>query len=116
PRGLIPVVVALTRRRIGVDFDRFDLPRRPPSVRPPTLIFQGALDTSVPVGPARALAAAAPGLDWPLRYVEVPGAEHTASWNADPEAYERALTEFLGAHVPTCSTPRRVQWHDGVRD
>jgi hypothetical protein len=30
-----------------------------------------------------------------MRYLEVPAVEHTAAWNADPEAYERAVTTFL---------------------
>jgi dipeptidyl aminopeptidase/acylaminoacyl peptidase len=105
PPALIRMVAAFTKARIGLDFDRFDLRRRPPAVRPPTLLFHGALDSSVPVGPARALAGAAAELRWPLRYVEAPGAEHTATWNADPARYERALAEFLGALTPLRSPP-----------
>ena len=92
PSGLAPLATAVTRRRIGIDFDRFDLLRRPPAVRPPTLLVHSSEDTVVPVGPSRALAAAAAALDWPIRYLEVPGAEHTGSWNADPEGYERAVS------------------------
>jgi uncharacterized protein len=95
PAGLSPLAIAATRRRIGIDFDRFDLRRRPPAVRPPTLLVHSAGDTAVPVTASRALAAAAPALDWQLRYLEVPEVEHTGSWNADPEAYERAVTSFL---------------------
>ena len=95
PPGLTPLATTVTRRRIGIDFDRFDLVRRPPAVRPPTLIVHSSSDTAVPVGPSRALAAVAPALGWPIRYLEVPGAEHTGSWNADPEGYEQALLGFL---------------------
>jgi len=95
PAALSPLASAVTSRRIGIDFDRFDLRRRPPRVRPPTLIVHSSGDTAVPVTASRALADAAPSLDWPLRYVEVPDAEHTGSWNADPAAYERAVTSFL---------------------
>jgi pimeloyl-ACP methyl ester carboxylesterase len=95
PPGLSPLASAVTSRRIGIDFDRFDLRRRPPGVRPPTLVVHSTGDTAVPVAASRALAAAAPGLDWPMRYLEVPDVEHTASWNADPVAYERAVTSFL---------------------
>jgi alpha-beta hydrolase superfamily lysophospholipase len=95
PPGLSPLASAVTSRRIGIDFDRFDLLRNPPAVRPPTLLVHGAGDTAVPVTASRALAAAAPALEWPLRYLEVPVVEHTASWNADPAAYERAVTSFL---------------------
>lgn len=96
PPGLTPLAIGVTRRRIGIDFDHFDLRRRPPAVRPPTLVVHSAPDTAVPVRASRALAAAAAGLDWPMRYVEVAGVEHTASWNADPAAYESLVSGFLG--------------------
>ena len=84
-------------RRIGIDFDRFDLLRRPPAVRPPTLIVHSTEDTArARSGPAGRSPRRAPALGWPMRYLEVPGAEHTGSWNADPAAYERAVTNFPG--------------------
>lgn len=95
PRGLTPLATAITSRRIAIDFDRFDLRRRPPAVRPPTLLVHTTEDTAVPVTASRALAAAAPALDWSMRYVEVPDMEHTAAWNADPAAYEQHVTSFL---------------------
>lgn len=95
PPGLTPLATAITSRRIRIDFDRFDLRRRPPAVRPPTLLVHSSEDTAVPVSASRALAAAAPSLGWPLRYVEVPGVEHTAAWNADPAAYEHLVSTFL---------------------
>lgn len=95
PPWLSPLACVVTSRRIGIDFDRFDLRRNPPAWRPPTFVVHSAGDTAVPVATSRALAAAAPGLGWPMRYLEVPLAEHTASWNADPVAYERAVTSFL---------------------
>jgi uncharacterized protein len=95
PPALSPLASAVTRRRIGIDFDRFDLVRHPPAVRPPTLVVHSTGDTAVPVEPSRALAAAGPALGWPVRYLEVPVVEHTGSWNADPAAYERAVTSFL---------------------
>jgi uncharacterized protein len=98
-RRLPPALTALTTgfagRRIGIDFDRFDLLAHPPAVRPPTLMIHTVGDTAVPVQPTRALAAAAPALGWPMTYLEVPVAEHTAAWNADPAAYEDAVTRFL---------------------
>ncbi|MDT7617447.1 MAG: uncharacterized protein QOF00_4894 [Pseudonocardiales bacterium] len=95
PPGLIPFATTITSRRIGIDFDRFDLRRRPPAVRPPTLLVHSTEDTAVPVEPSRALAAVAPSLGWPMEYLEVPGVEHTGAWNADPDAYERAVVRFL---------------------
>lgn len=102
-RHLPPVLTEITTRvagrRIGIDFDRFDLRAHPPAVRPPTLLVHSTGDSAVPVQPSRALAAAAPGLGWPMTYVEVADAEHTAAWNADPTAYEDAVTRFLARWV-----------------
>ncbi len=95
PPGLSPLASAMTSRRIGIDFDRFDLIRHPPAVRPPTLVVHSTGDTVVPIAGSRALTAAAPALGWPMRYLEVPVVEHTASWNADPATYERAVVSFL---------------------
>jgi hypothetical protein len=35
-----------------------------------------------------------------MRFLEVPVVEHTGSWNADPAAYERAVTSFLADVLP----------------
>ncbi|WP_063753742.1 S9 family peptidase [Kutzneria sp. 744] len=82
--------------RSGIDFGRMELIDSPPAHKPPTLLFHGSLDTTVPVQASRDLAAAAGGLGWPITYVEVPKAEHTAAWNVDPDGYERHLRDFLG--------------------
>jgi uncharacterized protein len=95
PPGLTSFATAITSRRIGIDFDRFDLRRSPPAVRPPTLMVHTTEDTAVPVAPTRALAAVASELGWPMEYLEVADVEHTGAWNADPEAYEKAVVEFL---------------------
>ncbi|MFI9011954.1 alpha/beta hydrolase family protein [Actinosynnema sp. NPDC053489] len=97
PEQLVPVAELVSDWRADLDFDRFDLVEHPPAHRPPTLLFHGDADGTVPVQASRDLAAAAGRIDWPLRYVEVPKAEHTASWNVDPESYDRALTAFLGS-------------------
>ncbi|MBW0103110.1 S9 family peptidase [Pseudonocardia sp. KRD291] len=95
PPPLAGVASRLTTRRIGIDFDRFDLARRPPAVRPPTMVVHSDADSAVPVSVSRGFVAAAPGLGWPVRYLEVAGVEHTGSWNADPQVYEDAVTGFL---------------------
>jgi uncharacterized protein len=100
PPGLTPLATAVASRRIRIDFDRFDLRRHPPAVRPPTFVVHTAADTAVPVAATRALVAAAPRLDWPMRYVEVPDVEHTGAWNADPDAYEQAVIDFLTEVLP----------------
>ncbi|WP_338051720.1 alpha/beta hydrolase family protein [Pseudonocardia acidicola] len=99
PGLLSPIAATITSRRIGIDFDHFTLRTHPPAVRPPTLVVHSTGDSAVPVGTSRELVAAAPGLDWPMRYLEVPDVEHTASWNADPVRYEDAVTGFLCEHL-----------------
>ncbi|MCC8245440.1 alpha/beta hydrolase family protein [Saccharothrix luteola] len=95
PVQLAPIAELVSDWRVDLEFTRFDLLDHPPARRPPTLLFHGGADGTVPVQASRDLAAAADRLDWPMRYVEVPAAEHTAAWNVDPEAYDRTLTEFL---------------------
>jgi uncharacterized protein len=99
PPALTVVTARIAGRRIGIDFDRFDLLNHPPAVRPPTLLIHTAGDSAVPVQPSRALAAAAPALGWPMTYFEVRDAEHTGAWNADPGAYEDAVARFLARWV-----------------
>jgi dipeptidyl aminopeptidase/acylaminoacyl peptidase len=99
PPALTEVTTRVAGRRIGIDFDRFDLRAHPPAVRPPTLLIHTAADSAVPVQPTRMLAAVGPALGWPMTYLEVPDAEHTAAWNADPAAYEDAVTRFLARWV-----------------
>ncbi|GAA1261309.1 alpha/beta fold hydrolase [Saccharothrix xinjiangensis] len=99
PEQFVPVAELVAGWRADLDFDRFDLVGSPPAHRPPTLLLHGGADGTVPVEASRELATAAPGLGWPVRYVEVPGAEHTAAWNADPAAYERVVAEFLAEEV-----------------
>lgn len=95
PEQLVPIAELVSDWRVDLEFGRFDLAVNPPAHRPPTLLFHGGADGTVPVQASRDLAAAAGRLDWPLRYVEVPAAEHTAAWNVDPAAYERAVSDFL---------------------
>jgi dipeptidyl aminopeptidase/acylaminoacyl peptidase len=99
PPALTEVTTRVACRRIGIDFDRFDLRAHPPAVRPPTLLIHTTGDSAVPVQPTRTLATVGPALGWPMTYLEVPDAEHTAAWNADPAAYEDAVTRFLARWV-----------------
>jgi hypothetical protein len=93
--------VLASSARAGIRFSRFNLARRPPARRPPTLVIHGAQDSAVPPGPGRALAKTVRSgrSDWPLRYLEIPGAEHTAGWNVDPTGYRRAVEDFLTGTV-----------------
>ena len=95
PTWLTPVAELVSGWRAGIDFDRFDLVRNPPALKPPTLLFHGSADGTVPAQSSRDLATAAAGLGWPLQYVEIPGADHTSGWNVATDTYRDALADFL---------------------
>lgn len=97
PTQLVPVAELVSDWRADLEFERFDLVDHPPAHKPRTLLFHGGADGTVPVSASRDLAAASHRLGWPMRYVEVPAADHTAAWNVDPAAYERTVTEFVGS-------------------
>jgi pimeloyl-ACP methyl ester carboxylesterase len=59
----------------------------------PALVFQGAVDDTVPAATSDRFAAAHPGL---ITEDRVPGASHVESWNVDPADYEARETAFLG--------------------
>ncbi len=99
PTWLTPVAELVSGWRADIDFDRFDLVRNPPAVKPPTLVLHGSADGTVPAQSSRDLATAAPGLGWPLRYVEIPGADHTSGWNVATDTYRRELADFLTSTV-----------------
>ncbi|KOV89674.1 S9 family peptidase [Nocardia sp. NRRL S-836] len=99
PTWLTPVAELVSGWRADLDFDRFDLVRNPPGHRPSTLVFHGTADGTVPAQSSRDLATAAPGLGWPLRYVEIPGADHTSGWNVATDTYRRELGEFLTSTI-----------------
>lgn len=77
--------------RIGIRWGEFDLDNHPAQVTRPTLLFHGDADGSVPIQPARRLAAAQPK----VTFVPVPSAAHTQSWNVNPAGYELRVTNFL---------------------
>jgi dipeptidyl aminopeptidase/acylaminoacyl peptidase len=95
PTWLTPIAELVSGWRAGIDFDRFDLVRNPPALKPPTLLFHGTADGTVPTQSSRDLATAAAGLGWPLQYVEIPGADHTSGWNVATDTYRDALADFL---------------------
>ncbi len=58
----------------------------------PTLVVHGSQDETVPVTLSEQLTAAHPE---EVDLMVVPGAGHVASWNADPDAYDATLANFL---------------------
>jgi len=81
----------IVSHRIGIDFSSFDQVKRAHEFHLPILLFHGTADTTVPIGPSRAFAAALPRL---VTFVET-RAGHVESWNVDPRRYEAAVRHFL---------------------
>lgn len=103
PPPLLSVAKEIARRRVGVDWERFDQIRRCEELTVPVLLLHGDADLTVPVGPSDTLAERRGDL---VTYVRVPGADHLGSWTADPERCAEALRAFLQAHVPAGSPGR----------
>lgn len=80
--------------RFGIDWDALDYLESAPRLFVPILLFHGDDDPKVPVSTSDRLAEARPDL---VTYHRTAGAGHVRSWNADPQAYQVAVREFLGS-------------------
>jgi uncharacterized protein len=86
----------IAERRADLKFSDFDQGAAPlPDI--PMLLYVDLADSTVPVAPALAFAAARPHQ---VRLVTTAGGEHTGSWNANPDAYDAALRAFLTRTAP----------------
>lgn len=92
PAPLAELGVRAAEGRSGVDVQGFDRLARGDSLTVPTLIFHGPDDTVAPLAASERLAHNREEL---VTLHRVPGAEHAAMWNADPDGYEEALRRFL---------------------
>jgi pimeloyl-ACP methyl ester carboxylesterase len=89
----------LIRVRTGTNPADVDVLDHPPGLEPPTLVIQGTADTLVPAGIARQFVAMASVRGRDVRYLEVPGAEHTEGWNSDPARYDAVCSGFLRSYL-----------------
>lgn len=92
PSFLTPLASAAVRVRTGIRFDQLDQVRRSDELTVPVLLIHGTGDETVPVTSSDAFAEARRDL---VTYLRPEGAGHVQAWNADPEGYEAAVTEFL---------------------
>jgi hypothetical protein len=91
PDTIANTTEAIISLRSGINFDALDqlhLPQPPI----PILLFHGTHDSTTPIAVSDTFAHAHPDL---VTYIRVLNAEHTESWNTDPQAYDSALTAFL---------------------
>lgn len=95
PRPATEVAIGLIQLRGGMDLDDFDWVARAdelPDV--PIHVEHSDGDSFVPNGPSLDLAVARPDL---VTLVHDSSAEHTRSWNADPQGYDERLRAWLAA-------------------
>lgn len=97
--GHVPESLTWTARQIAavrydVDWSELEYLNDSSWLQVPTLVIHGSDDETVPLELSRQLASAHPDK---VDLVVVPDAGHVASWNADPDAYDATLTDFLGS-------------------
>jgi uncharacterized protein len=91
PGFIASVAESIASIRSGLNFDALDQLHLPQKAIP-ILLFHGTNDTTTPIAVSDAFARAHANF---VRYVSVSHAEHTESWNTDPQAYDHELTTFL---------------------
>lgn len=77
---------------VHIDFAAFTYERPNGERAIPTLLFHGTADVQAPVETSDLYVQARSDV---VTYLRIEGADHTLVWNADPHAYEEALTLFL---------------------
>ena len=92
PTWLVPLGMAASELRAGIDYDALNHVSSADEFDVPILLFHGAADQTVPVEVSDRFAAARPDL---VTYRRTAGADHVQSWNADPRAYADAVASFL---------------------
>ncbi|MCL2730651.1 MAG: prolyl oligopeptidase family serine peptidase [Actinomycetia bacterium] len=92
PAVLTPLAERATEGRTGLHAARHTEALEPERLTVPTLIAHGPDDQFAPYAASRRLAEQRPDL---VTLHTVPGAPHTAMWNADPADYEETLRRFL---------------------
>lgn len=85
----------LTALRISVNWESIDYLRRIDGLSVPTLVFHGLADATVPIEASRTMAGARPQL---VELVEVVDADHVATRDENPAAYDQRILAFLAAN------------------
>ncbi|MFI6298371.1 alpha/beta hydrolase [Nonomuraea sp. NPDC050790] len=99
PLWLASVGKFVIERRTGISLAELDHVAHAQEFTVPVLLFVDDTDTGVPPGPALEFARIRPDL---VNVVRTKGGGHVGSWNVDPEAYEKTVTDFT-TKLPTTS-------------
>lgn len=91
PLWFLTIVEWIIDRR-GIHFSDLNYTDQVQQRTLPTLLFHGTLDTLAPISVSDTFAQSRPDL---VVYHRMDGVDHTQSWNANPQAYEKALKAFL---------------------
>ncbi|QPP09512.1 alpha/beta hydrolase [Streptomyces bathyalis] len=92
PRALLPLAQRAAQGRARVESERLRQIVDPAALEVPALVLHGPDDTVASWQRSKELADTRGEL---VRLQTVPNAPHAAMWNADPEAYEERLRQFL---------------------
>lgn len=92
PRALLPMAVRAAQGRAHVERERFRQVVDPAALDVPAMLLHGPDDAVASWQRSKELAAERGEL---VTLHTVPNAPHAAMWNADPEAYEDRLRQFL---------------------
>ncbi|HSO04323.1 MAG TPA: hypothetical protein VLQ92_07570 [Candidatus Limnocylindrales bacterium] len=93
PESLEAAAMLIAGLRFGVDYDAIDYTDMTGLIDVPLLTFQTSEDQTIPQAVNDRFMNEGSGKDG--TYIVVPGVGHVLSWNADPQAYEQAVTEFV---------------------
>lgn len=91
PVWFLGVSNRVTAKRYGFRWEDFDHRAVLETLSVPVLLFHGDSDKTVPVSTSDAFARARPDI---IEYYRPEGVDHVRAWNADPNGYESAVSEF----------------------
>ena len=89
------IAKTLTALRISVNWKSIDHLRRMDGLSVPTLVFHGVADATEPIEVSRTMAGARPQL---VEIIEVVAADHVATRDENPAAYDQQILAFLAAN------------------
>jgi len=93
PESLEEAAMLIARLRFDLDYDAVDYTDTAGLFDMPLLTFQTSDDQTIPQAVNDRFMTEGSGKAG--TYIVVPGVGHVLAWNADPQAYEQAVTEFV---------------------